>query len=148
MPNQYPFGLSDLNKELEEEFEPGEELEEEDFEEIKTEIPKRPSFPTITLIFAILKDFGDLVTLGILGTITNIIAWIVIRLYLFKKVGFIKRALYRQYIFALILEFIPFINMIPQWTIFVLRAYAKEHKKIDQILTAIEKLIIRHSSEE
>ena len=147
MPNQYLFGLSDLNKELEEEFEPGEELEEEDFEEIKTGTLKQSSFPIITLIFAILKDFIDLVTLGILGLITNIIAWIVISFYLSGKVGFIKRWLYRRYIFALILELIPFINMIPQWTIFVLRAHATEHKKIDQILTAIEKLIIRHSKE-
>lgn len=147
MANQYPFELSDLNKELEDEFEPGEELEEEDFEEIKTETPNRPSFPIITLTFAISKDFIDLVSLGLLGTFTNIIAWLVIRFYLLGKMGFMKRYLYKKYIFTLILEYLPFVNMIPQWTIFVLRAHATEYKKINQILTAIEKLILKHSKD-
>jgi len=143
MSKEYPFNLSELNKELKDEFKMSEELEEEDFEELKVNLPKKPSFPVMTFCFALLKDFIDIVSLGIIGTIVNILAWIVISFYLFRKVSFIKRYLYRKFIFTLILEFIPFINMIPQWTIFVLRAYAKEKKNIDQILTAIEKLLIR-----
>lgn len=150
MPNQYPFSLSDLNNELEGEFEPGEELGEGDFEELKANPPKRPSFPVLTFCFALFIDFAFIislfVSLGILGSIINIIAWIVIRLYLFRKVGFIKRWLYRRFIFTLIVKFIPIINGVPQWTIFVLRARAMEHKKIDKILTAIEKLIIRSAT--
>lgn len=140
----YPFELSDLNKELEDEWGPGEELDEDDFDELKTEgVSKKPSFPVLTFGFALIKDFVDIVSLGTLGIFLNIIAWIVIRMYLFKKMGFMKRYLYKKYIFTLILEYIPFISMIPQWTIFVLRAHAAEHKKIDQILTSIENLIIK-----
>ncbi len=144
MPDQYPFELSDLNKELEEELEPGEELEEEDFEEIKIEVPTSPSFPIGTLIVAIIKDAIDIFSLGILGTFTNIIAWIVLWLYVRKRMGFIKRRLYRKFITRLLAEFTPFVNMFPWWTFFVLRAHATEREKLNQILTTIEKLIIRH----
>jgi hypothetical protein len=143
MPNQYPFELSDLNKELEGEFDPGEELDDEDFEEIKAELPKRSSFPVRVFICALIKDLLDIASLGLLGTFFNIILWIIITKYLWGKIGFIKKWMYRRYIFTRILEFIPWINMIPQNTIFVLRGYAKEKKQIDKVLTAIEKLIIR-----
>ncbi len=143
MPVQYSFDVSDLNKELEDTFEPGEELEEEDFEELKVNPPKTPSFPFFVFTIALIKDFVDLPTLGILGIFTNIFAWIVIRIYIFRKVNFVKRWMYRRYIFTFILEFIPFINMIPQNTIFVLRAYAKEKKQINAVLEKLENLIIR-----
>lgn len=141
MSNNYSFSLGELNKKLEDEFGFEEGLEEEDLEEMQAGELKQSSFPTIPLAFAVLKDFVDLVSLGAIGTLINVLAWIVIRLYLFRKVGFIKKWLYRRYIFTLILEFIPFINCIPQWTIFVLRAYATEKKRINQIFTAIEELI-------
>ena len=143
MQEEYSFELSDLNKELEGNFEIGEELEGEDFEELKVSPPKRPSFPIFIFICAVAKDILDIISLGLLGTFTNIIVWIIIRLWLFRKVNFIQRMLYRRYVFAWIIEFIPFFNWIPQWSIFVLRAHATEYKKIDQILTAIEGLIIR-----
>jgi hypothetical protein len=66
--------------------------------------------------------------------------------YLSRKVSFVKRWLYRRYIFTLILESVFFVNAIPQWTIFVLRSYVKEKKQIDQVLTAVEKLIIRSAT--
>jgi len=138
----HPFTLEDLNRELENVTPVGEELQQEDFEEIIAKPPKRSSFPYFILTIAVLKDFFDLISLGFFGIILNIFAFIALRIWLLGKVGFMKRYLYRRYIFTLILEFIPFINMIPQWTIFVLRGHAKENKKIDEILTVMEKRLI------
>jgi len=144
MPN-YNFGVEELNNELGDELE-GEEFTNEDFEELKVEgLPKKSSFPVMVLTLAVLKDFFDLVSLGLLGILTNIIVWIAIRIYLLKKVGFIKRWLYKKYIFTIILEFIPFVSMIPQWTFFVLRAYAKENKHVDAVLEAVERLLLREA---
>lgn len=139
MAEQYPFGLSELNKELG--WEGEEALAENDIEEIKANLPQRPSFPIFTFFCALLKDFIDIASLGILGIFTNIIIWIVISVYLWGKVGFVKKLLYRRIIFVIILEFIPFINMIPQWSVFVLRGYFGERKKVNQVLEAIESLI-------
>lgn len=143
MPNQYPFGVSELNKELKDELEIGEELGEEDFEEIRINLPTRPSFPIHIFTLALIKDISDIYSVGLLGTFTNIIAMLVIRLWLFGKVGFIQKYLYKRFIFALILEFIPFINVIPQWSFFVWKGHFKERKRIDKILESIAKLIIQ-----
>ncbi len=142
----FNFTLQQLNKELKLALGEDVELKEEDFSELKFKLPEKPSFPYLIFFLALAKDFVDLVSLGFLGTFTNIIAFIFIRLYLIRKVGFIKRFLYRRYIFALILETVPWVNIIPQWSIFVLRAYAKESKVIDELLTSIEKLTIRYSA--
>lgn len=146
MANHFSFGLADLNKELEGEFAPGEELNEDDFEEIKADLPKKPSFPTRIFICALVKDLIDIASFGLLGTFFNIIFWIIMTKYLWGKVGFVKKWLYRRYVFTRTLEFIPWINEWPQNTIFVLRGYAKEKKQVDQVLTAIEKLIIRSTA--
>ena len=150
MAERYPFKLSDLNRALEEDgfIEPGEELEEEDFEELQVKTPKRPSFPVVILTLAVMKDLTDILSAGFLGSFTNIIAIIAIRIWLLGKMGFIKRYLYKRYLFAFILEFVPFVNAVPQWTIFVLRGHAKEYKRINQILTKVEELLIRHQKSE
>ena len=116
-----------------------EELTEEDREEISARAPKRPSFPVFIFSLAIFKDLGDLVSLGFLGLITNIFAAIAIRLWLMGKMGFIKRKLYKRMIIPFVLGFIPFANyIVPEWTVFVVRAHLQEYKKIDSILNAME----------
>lgn len=139
MSEQHSFGANELNNELG--WEGDEALTEDDIEELKINPPKRPPFPILVLLFALVKDFSDIISLGLLGIFTNIIGWFVIRIYLFGKVGFIKKILYRRFIFTFILEFFPFINMIPQWSVFVVRGYFSEIKKIDQVLETIESLI-------
>lgn len=141
---EYPFGVDELNKELEEEFDfnPEDTLDEEDFEELKEASLERSFFPITTLICAILKDFTDIFSLGILGTFINIIAWAVIRLYVIKRPNYIKRRLNRRYIGTIITEFIPLVNIFPSWTYFVWRAYSMEHKRLDQIFTAMEKIAL------
>lgn len=143
MPKEYPFKLSDLNQALEDELGMGEELLEEEFDELQVNPPKRSSFPKFIFICAVVKDIIDIVGLGILGTIINPLMWIIIRLWLFRKVSFVQRMLYKRFIFALIIEFVPGANWIPQWSIFVLRGHAAENKKVDEILRTIEGLLIR-----
>lgn len=145
MPNQYPFELSDLNKELEDEIEPGEELNEEDFEEINAEgVPDRPSFPATVFVLAILIDIIKLVSFGFLGMLTAILGFIIIRVYLFGKMSFIKRYVYKKFIAAAVKNVIPIVGaFLGSWTWFILRAHSKNYKRIDQIITAVEKLIRR-----
>jgi hypothetical protein len=143
MANNFSFQLADLNRELEGEFPPGQELDESDFEQIKLGDLRRPSFPATTFLCAAIKDSIDIASLGWLGTLTNGAMWIIIKKYLWGKTNFIKRRLYRRYIFTVILEFVPWINTFPQNTFFVLRSYATEKKEIDRVLTAVEKLILR-----
>ncbi len=58
---------------------------------------------------------------------------------------FVKRLLYRRFIFRIILEFIPIINMIPMWTFFVVRGRFKEKDSVNKILEAAESLLLRYS---
>lgn len=147
MAQVFNFNVNDLNRELEYEMEPGQELEEEDFEEIKASVPQKTTFPTGVFLVAVAKDFIDIFsvifTFGLLGTIVNIFAWIILRLWLMGKVGFIKRRLYRKFIGRLVWEFVPLLNIVPWWTIFVLRAYAIENEEVDKILSAIERLMTK-----
>ncbi len=145
MAEDYPFGLEELNKEMGDELEPGEELSDEDFEEIKIEgLPSgRPSFPLITFTSSALIDVFNIFTLGFLGIITGVIAIIIIRIYLIGKYGFIKRWVWKRAMMRLGVKSIPVLGpFLLSWSFFVLRAHSKNYKRIDQILTAAEKLII------
>ncbi len=44
-----------------------EELREEEFEDIKAKLPTHPPFPFEILTLALIKDFTDLISFGILG---------------------------------------------------------------------------------
>jgi hypothetical protein len=113
---------------------------EEDIEEVKINPPERPEFPFLIFMLALFKDIADWVTLGIGGTIINIIAVPIMFFYLSGKVGFVKKRLYKKYVFTMILEFIPFINFIPQNTIFVVRGYLSEIEQVEKILGFLENL--------
>lgn len=119
-------------------------LEPEDIEAAKIARPKKSEFPYITVLLAVFKDIsdipGELLTFGLWGTITNIVAATVIFIYLYGRVGFIKKRLYRKYIFAMVIEFIPFINWIPQSTFFVIRAHATENETLDKLFGYLEGL--------
>ncbi|MEK7175016.1 MAG: hypothetical protein AAB722_01610 [Patescibacteria group bacterium] len=119
-------------------------LEEEDIENAKINRPEKSDFPWLTVFLAVFKDIsdipGELLTFGLWGTVTNIIAAIVIFIYLYGRVGFVKKRLYRKYIFTVIIEFIPFINWIPQNAFFVMRAHATENEKLDKLFNYLENL--------
>lgn len=113
---------------------------QKDIEEAKINPPKKPDFPFLIFMLAVFKDIADWVTLGIGGTIINIIAAPIMFFYLSGKVGFVKKRLYKKYIFTMILEFIPGINFIPQNTIFIVRGYLSEIEQVDKILNYLENL--------
>ncbi|TSC56856.1 MAG: hypothetical protein Greene071421_365 [Parcubacteria group bacterium Greene0714_21] len=138
MPELTSPQLQEVNEMLTQQLGPGEDLTEEEFQQIVTKSPNRPKFPLLILCMALLKDFGDLVTLGFLGMITNFFFGILIWVWLMGKLGFMRKWLYKRFIFVLMLEFFPFINMIPINTFFVVRAHMKECKKVDAILNALE----------
>lgn len=119
-------------------------IETEDVDAAKTERPEKSGFPFLTVFLAVFKDIsdipGELLTFGLWGTVTNIVAAVVIFFYLNGRVGFIKRRLYRKYIFAMIIEFIPFLNWIPQSTFFVIRAHATENENMDKLFSYLEGL--------
>jgi len=121
------------------------ELNEQEFEEIKAQMPQPPPFPLKILMVALVKDFVDLFSFGFLGILANILAIIILWLWVRKRMSFVKRLIYRRLIFRMILEFIPIINMIPMWTVFVLRGHAKENETINKILEASESLLIHYS---
>ncbi len=113
-------------------------ITKEDIEGAKINIPEKPEFPFLIFMLAVTKDIVDWVGLGVAGTIVNIIVAPIMFLYLRGKVGYVQKWIYRKYVFTMILEFIPFINLIPQNAIFVIRAHLKENEQVDKVLTFIE----------
>ncbi|MBI2052299.1 MAG: hypothetical protein HYT38_01295 [Candidatus Sungbacteria bacterium] len=110
----------------------------EDVETAKNNRLEPPIFPVIIFCLAVVKDITDMVSLGTIGIIVNIIVAPVFFFYLWGKVGFIKKKLWRWLISTIVLEFIPGISFVPMSTIFVLRAHATERKKIEKVLNFIE----------
>lgn len=145
MENEYPFQLEDLNRALEEETEEGDELDEEDFEEIKNKTPEEPSFPVATVILALLIDTVKLFTFGFLGIVTALAGFILIKVYIFGKMGFMKRFLYRRRIVAAAKNLIPVLGaFLGSWTWLILRAYGKEKERTAKIIDAVERLISQY----
>lgn len=145
MENEYSFQLEDLNRELEDEVEEGDELDEEDFEEIKRKIPEEPSFPIATFILALLIDIFKLFTFGFLGIVTALAGHILIRIYLLGKMGFMKRLLYRMFIVTAAKNLIFVLGaFLGSWSWLILRAHGMQKKRTAKIITAIEKLILKY----
>ena len=117
---------------------------QEDIEEAKINPPKKPDFPFLIFMLVAFTDIGGFVggilTLGFAGTILNFITAPILFFYLSGKVGFVKKRLYRKYIFATVVKIVPGINFIPQNTIFVVRGYMSEIEQVDKILSYLENL--------
>lgn len=141
------FTAENLNREFANELSPDEEFDEEEIEDIKAEgvPPERPSFPLITFIFAVLLDvlkpLVQIFSLGLLGIVISILGFILTRIYLIGKIGGIKRFIWKNTIVTAVKGSIPFLGaFLGSWSYFILRAHSKNYKRIDQILTFIEKL--------
>ncbi|TSC75916.1 MAG: hypothetical protein G01um101430_86 [Parcubacteria group bacterium Gr01-1014_30] len=145
--DELPFGLEELNEELSDVTEPGEELFEDDFDQIKTEgLPDHPHFPAGTFGFAVFADAVKVASLGWLGILAAIIGLITIRMYLRGKYGFLKRYVWKRALLKAGISSIPFLGaFLASWSWFVFRAHSKNWKRIDQILTSVEKLILRRA---
>ena len=146
MADEFSFSAEDLNQELEDELNSGEEFSAEDVEELKIEgVPKhRPSFPLVTFASAVLIDTVNIFTGGFVGIITGIIAFILVRIYLIGKYGSIKRWIWRRALIRLGVKSIPVLGaLLLSWSWFVWRAHAKNYKRIDQVLRAVEQLLLK-----
>lgn len=143
MPEQYPFGFSEFNNELRNGDNGDDELTEQDFDEIKTNPPKIPSFPTFVFIVALIKDLLDIASFGFLGPATNFFCWMAIKTWLDSKAEFIKKKQYKKYFFTFVLEWFPWISALPQNTIFVLRAHAAEKKQVNKITSTLLSLTLK-----
>ena len=103
---------------------------------------RQPSFPIITLTFAVLIDAIKLISGGFLGILAAILGFILVRVYLFGKMGFIKRFVYRKVVAAAVKNVIPVVGaFLGSWTWLIFRAHGKQKKRANQILTAVEKLL-------
>lgn len=147
------FTAENLNREFANELSPGEEFDEEEIEDIKAEgvPPERPSFPLITFIFAVLLDvlkpLAHIFSLGLLGTVISILGFILTRIYLIGKISSIKRYIWKKTIVTAMKSCIPVLGaFLGSWSYFILRAHSKNYKRIDQILTFIEKSVTGRES--
>lgn len=115
--------------------------------------PQKPEFPFLMVFVAVLKDILDipleLTLVGIIfTTIFSLIIGLVLFIWCFGKIsgGWWKKKiigwLWKRYIFTIILEFIPFIKIIPVTTIFVFMVHYKELKLVklaNQVLEELKK---------
>jgi hypothetical protein len=129
-----------------------EELEEGDEERLLVEnVPEKPGFPYIIFGVALIKDsFDVLATLIVIGIPVAMLLSFLMSLVLFfwvlgkvsggwYKKKMIKWALKRAVI-ACFAESIPFLNMLPVTTIFILMVHFRETKIVKLINGAMEKL--------
>jgi len=91
-----------------------------------------------SLFLAAVKDLIDFLSLGTLGTIINIFvtgAFTIILLMRGSKLN--KSKALARYVVAAIIEFIPFLNFMPTWTISVL--WEKLEKKLPASMQVVSK---------
>ncbi len=129
----------------------GEDFSDGDAQLLLEKPPEKPGFPFIILPLAVLKDLldipGELSIIGILvTTVLSFILALILFFWVMGKLGggwWKKRMigwLWRRYIVAMCIEFLPFGKMIPATTIFVLMAYHHEKKIVKLFDSALEKL--------
>jgi hypothetical protein len=114
------------------------DLKQEELENLSANKPEHPVFPVHIFMMAVMKDLLDILTLGIVGIIANVVVGLVLWFWILGKMNFMKRWIWRRFILYVFIEFIPFISFIPIWTFFVARAHLREYEQIDKILTYIE----------
>ncbi len=94
------------------------------------------------LILSVLKDFIDIASFGIYGTLFNIPIIIFLFIVFFLQLSTIKKFILKRYIWPSIVEYIPFINTFPSYTISTLWLKVKvdrRNKEMEANLREIEK---------
>lgn len=109
-----------------------------------------PDFPYMIVSLAIFKDildFGDVIIVGII--ITTALSFLIGVVLFFWTMGKVSggwwkkrliKKLWTKYVFAIAIEFIPFLKIIPTTTIFVLLAHYDETKVVKLINASLERL--------
>lgn len=117
----------------------GESFEDEDAERLMTDPPKLPQFPIVMVLLAGFKDLLDIpldlsLVLAIFVFFTSLLISGIIAIWCFGKIsgGWWKKSLIRwlwlRFFIMLGVELIPFVQMVPANTIFILMAHYKETK--------------------
>jgi hypothetical protein len=116
---------------------------------IITKPTQKPDFPYLIILTAIIKDIIDFpAEISVIGIILTTFLSIVLSIILFFWVlgkasgGWWKRRIigwiWLRYFTITILEFIPFLKMIPAATIFILMVHNKENKIVKLANLALE----------
>lgn len=124
-------------------------FDENDEKKLLKEPPTKPNFPYIMMAVAVMKDVLDIpMDIGIFGiifvTIFSFFLSIIMFFWCLGKMrgGWWKKQIIRwlwvRYAATIILEFIPFLNMIPAATIFILMAHYHETKLVRLFDRALE----------
>lgn len=83
----------------------------------------------IILLLSIAKDFLDIVTVGLFGTIINIFISVILFSFFFLRSSLFSRIFIRIFVWPIIIEFIPFGNIFPSYTLAALLLRSKMNKK-------------------
>jgi len=126
----------------------GELVSKPEIEELQINPPQEPEFPWLMLGAAIFKDVLDGLDITGVGvvitTMTSFILALVIFSWIFGKIKWYQRGLLRwalrRFAIVVVIEFIPFIKIIPLWTFYVIFAYHRESKVVKLIYEALGRL--------
>jgi len=126
-----------------------EKFEDEDAELLLTKLPPRPSFPFIILGASITKDILDWpldlsLILTVVAFFISVAMGLILTFWCMGKIsgGWWKKALIKwlwvRFFTMMAIEIIPFVQLVPANTIFVLMAYYKEKKIVKLFEEALE----------
>lgn len=126
----------------------GEAVGDPELKDLRVNPPEEPAFPWLMFGAAIFKDLLDSLDLTGVGvvitTLTSFVLALVIFLWLFGKIKWYQKGLLRwvirRYGIVVILEFIPFVKIIPIWTFYVFFAHHREKKLVKLIYEGIGRL--------
>jgi len=107
--------------------------------------PKIPPFPATVLSLAILKDSLDLLDLTVIGIIATTIFSILFTIFLFiwtlkRGVGLVTKRIFKivaKFIALLLLDFIPFIKILPFTVVYVVLVYNSHTKVVKALVKTI-----------
>lgn len=127
----------------------GEKFEDEDAQRLQEAPPSTPGFPFMIAGVSLLKDvldwpFDVSLVFAIVAWLLSVLMGLILTFWTFGKIsgGWWKKSLIRwlwmRFFIMLGLELIPFVNMIPANTIFVLMAHYKEKKIVKLFDEALE----------
>lgn len=126
----------------------GEAVGDPELKELRANLPEEPEFPWLMFGAAIFKDLLDSLDLtGVGVVITTFISFVlalVIFFWLFGKIKWYQKGLLRwmirRYGIVIVLEFIPFVKIIPIWTFYVFFAHHREKKVVRLIYEGLGRL--------
>jgi len=151
--------FEDFKNAFYEEEEPFEnEIDEDEFEDMKENPPVAPSFPGIIFFAAVVKDLSDigyniLLFIPILNLATSaliFLLWIfngifaiVIWMWIFNESTFIRKQIIKKgvakFIVPLIAKLLPILNIVPTTSITVFLIYKSKKGIVKKIVDAMEK---------